>query len=90
MTSVEDVETVWWKFQSSTRKRKIEVMNFFLVERIWGDYYVNKRKTVKSGEKENLSSKVLKMVKMEGADFSEMHFVHYDKRKEEKDRAKYR
>ena len=29
MTSVEDVEIVWWKFQSSTRKRKIEVMNFF-------------------------------------------------------------
>ena len=36
---------------------------------IWGDYYVNKRKTVKSEEKDNLSSKVLKKVKMEGADF---------------------
>lgn len=33
MTSVEDVETVWWKYQSSTRKRKIEVMIFFSVER---------------------------------------------------------
>lgn len=57
---------------------------------IWVDYYVNKRKTVKSEEKDNLSSKVLKKVKMEGADFGKKHFVHYDRRKEEKDRAKYR